>query len=97
MARGARWAIISPMTTATPAPVELASRSADGIEVALLWAPGTDRLTVSVVDVRLNTSFQLAAPAAAAWQVFNHPYAYAARRGVPVAAAVRREPVAAPD
>jgi hypothetical protein len=88
-------------TAASPrAPVELCSRTNDGIEVTLLWTPGADRLTVSVVDSRLSTAFRLAAAPAEAKRVFDHPYAYAASRGlldddVPTATAAQREPVAA--
>jgi hypothetical protein len=57
---------------------ELHHRSADGIEVSLLWSRGTGRLTVAVEDSRSGESFQLAAPAEKALDVFEHPFAYAA-------------------
>jgi hypothetical protein len=71
-------------TTAAPvcAPIELCSRSADGIEVTLLWSPDSNRLTVAVVDTKLNSSFQLEPAPDEAWDVFEHPFARAAALGV---------------
>jgi hypothetical protein len=69
---------MSTITAPTCAPLELCSRSADGIEVALLWSPDSDRLTVAVVDTKLNSSFQLEPAAHEARDVFEHPYAWAA-------------------
>jgi len=61
---------------------ELAQRTSDGIEVTLLWSPADGRLTVSVADGRYGEAFVLDAAADEALDVFNHPYAYAAHRGV---------------
>lgn len=57
---------------------ELHHRSADGIEVSLLWSPLTNALTVAVEDSRSGMSFEVPAPAEKALDVFEHPYAYAA-------------------
>jgi len=57
---------------------ELHHRSADGIEVSLLWSRVTNALTVAVEDSRSGTSFEIAAPAEKALDVFEHPFAYAA-------------------
>jgi hypothetical protein len=57
---------------------ELHHRSADGIEVSLLWSRGTNALTVAVEDSRSGISFEVRAPAAKALDVFEHPFAYAA-------------------
>jgi hypothetical protein len=57
---------------------ELHHRSADGIEVSLLWSPVTNALTVAVEDSRSGVSFEVPAPAEKALDVFEHPYAYAA-------------------
>jgi hypothetical protein len=57
---------------------ELAQRENDGIAVTLVWHSGTDRLTVKVRDQRNGDSFDLAAHARNALDVFNHPFAYAA-------------------
>jgi hypothetical protein len=56
---------------------ELHHRSADGIEVSLLWSRQTNALTVAVEDSRSGVSFELPAPADRALDVFEHPYAYA--------------------
>lgn len=63
---------------------ELAYRASGGIEVVLSWHPGTDELFVSVSDERRGTSFELAAGPDQALDVFNHPYAQAAFRGLPL-------------
>ncbi len=57
---------------------ELHHRSADGIEVSLLWSRVTNALTVAVEDSRSGLSFEVPAPADKALDVFEHPYAYAA-------------------
>ncbi len=72
-------------TAATPcAPIELCSRAADGIEVTLLWSPDSNRLTVAVVDTKLNAGFQLEPAPEDAWDVYEHPFARAAALGVEV-------------
>jgi hypothetical protein len=64
------------MTDATI--TELHHRSADGIEVSLLWSRGTNALTVAVEDSRSGLSFELPAPAEKALDVFEHPFVHAA-------------------
>ena len=71
---------------------ELAQRETDGIAVTLLWHSETDRLTVTVRDRRTGEAFDLDAHARNAMDVFRHPYAYAARRGL---LAEVSEPIAA--
>jgi hypothetical protein len=66
---------------------ELAQRENDGIAVTLLWHRESDRLTVTVRDWRTGEAFDLDAEAGNAMDVFHHPYAYAARRGLLAAAA----------
>jgi len=56
---------------------ELAHRTADGLDVALLWSRGTGRLVVAVADTRSGESFTVEAPRDRALDVYNHPYAYA--------------------
>ncbi len=68
-----------PTTTTTPQ--ELAYRVTDGLEVSLLWSEA-DGLTVAVRDSRTDDSFELAVEGDDPLDVFNHPYAYAAFRGV---------------
>jgi hypothetical protein len=70
-------------TTQRSASEELASRTSDGVEVALLWHTDTDVLSVAVVDSKTGDSFELTlGDADRALDVFHHPYAYAAHRGV---------------
>jgi hypothetical protein len=72
---------------------ELAYRENDGVAVALFWHTQTDALTVSVVDRRTEDAFELSVDARDALEVFDHPYAYAAFRGLDTVAAGPREPV----
>jgi len=65
---------------------ELAHRENDGLEVSLLWNRDDGSLTVSVVDTRLGTALELPVGDASPLEVFYHPFAYAARRGFPLAA-----------
>jgi hypothetical protein len=58
---------------------ELARRSSNGIDVALLWSRLTNRLFVAVADDRTGYRFTIDAPADRALDVFNHPFAYATR------------------
>jgi hypothetical protein len=69
---------------------ELAARTNLGIEVVLLWYVGTERLEVQVTDSRLGESFALDVDHREAIAAFEHPYAYAAFRGIDYAT---REPV----
>lgn len=64
---------------------ELAHRTNDGIEVVLFWRQISNELTVSVFDQRSGAHFELASEPDNALDVFNHPYAYAAFRGLPYA------------
>jgi hypothetical protein len=61
---------------------ELAYRAGDGVEVSLLWSRAESRLTVVVSDSRTGDWFELPAHPENALDVFHHPYAYAAFRGV---------------
>jgi hypothetical protein len=66
--------------------VELAARENDGISVTLLWAPATNLLAVVVVDSRMCESFELVVdPDDRPLEVFYHPYAAAAVRGLDLA------------
>ena len=61
---------------------ELAQRETDGITVTLLWNRENDRLTVTVRDLHTGAALDLDAEPQHAMDVFHHPYAYAARRGL---------------
>jgi hypothetical protein len=65
---------------------ELACRASDGIEIVLFWHQGTGELLVSVSDEKSGAYFELAAGPDQALDVFNHPYAHAAFRGLPTEA-----------
>lgn len=60
---------------------ELAHRTSNGLDVALLWSRSTGRLTVSVADDRTGESFTVDAPRDRALDVYNHPFAYATLQG----------------
>ena len=61
---------------------ELDFRASDGVEIALLWSQCDERLIVQVIDTKLADSFRLEVDPTEAVDVFQHPYAYAAFRGV---------------
>ena len=66
---------------------ELAHRSADGIDVRLLWSASSDEVSVEVTDSRLDNVLYLPVARDRAMDAFNHPYAYAAGAGVDYEAA----------
>jgi hypothetical protein len=49
----------------------------------LFWQEATNEVTVSVSDERTGAYFELDADPDEALDVFYHPYAHAAHRGVP--------------
>jgi hypothetical protein len=62
---------------------ELASRETNGIRVTLLWSPSTNLVTVAVEDATNDDYFELVlADDEPALDVFQHPFAHAAARGV---------------
>ena len=68
---------------AGPARVVLAERKNSGIQVTLLWTEDTDTVAVLVRDEGTDDQFELSVePGANALDIFEHPYAYAAWRGV---------------
>ena len=71
---------------------ELDHRNADGVEVTLLWHTNGDFLSVVVSDARIGETFELVLDERDnAIDVFNHPYAYAAHRGLEFNLASREE------
>lgn len=66
---------------------ELDYRFGDGLEVALLWQPETNRVSVSVFDAKTGDDFDIEVDAAEASDAFQHPFAFAARRGIHLVAA----------
>ncbi len=64
---------------------ELAHRATDGVEVALLWYPSNDVVSVQVADTKAGETFELVlGEGDPPLDVFHHPYAYAAARGMDV-------------
>lgn len=68
--------------TTLETPRELAHRVNDGVEVMLLWSKLDNRLTVQVSDAKSGDFLQLEAERDNALEVFYHPYAYAAFKGI---------------
>ncbi len=63
--------------------VVLASRRNAGIRVALLWAADTNTIAVLVRDDSTSEQFELLVePQTNPIDVYEHPYAYAAWRGI---------------
>jgi hypothetical protein len=62
---------------------ELDRRQGDGLDVTLLWEPGSDHLYVAVADLRTRERFRIRVDAGRALDAFHHPYAYAVRRACP--------------
>lgn len=59
-------------------PRELASRTADGMLVRLLWCQDENRVFVAVDDHRTGKAFSVEVPdGERPLQVFDHPFAYA--------------------
>jgi len=64
-------------------PEELASRHSGTTEVALLWSEHTHRASVAVLDEGSGDYFELeVGEHDHPLDLFNHPYAYAAARGL---------------
>jgi hypothetical protein len=62
---------------------ELASRESNGITVRLFWSRSTNLVTVAVVDATTGDYFELVLDEhERALDVFHHPFAYAAARGL---------------
>jgi hypothetical protein len=67
-----------------PLPRELAHRSADGLEVVLLWDDAGSRATVVVGDTRTGQSYEVVLTGAEnPLDAFRHPFAYVTARRPP--------------
>jgi hypothetical protein len=66
---------------------ELDYRTNNGLEVVLQWDCRSRNLTVEVHDAVSGDEFTFPVDAAHALDAFRHPFAYAAHRGLPYAAA----------
>jgi hypothetical protein len=60
----------------------LAERKNAGIQVTLLWAKDTNAVSVLVREDGTDDEFELSVEPGDALDTFEHPYAYAAWRGV---------------
>jgi hypothetical protein len=56
--------------------VELATRSNDGLEVALRWSRRSGRVWVDVLHLATGEAVEIAADPAQALDVYYHPFAY---------------------
>jgi hypothetical protein len=57
---------------------ELHHRNNDGIDVWLMWDPGSDAVHVRVRDAKAGSAFEIPVTAPnSAMDVFHHPFAYA--------------------
>ncbi len=66
---------------------ELDRRTSDGIDVRLLWSQHDNRVLVAVNDSKTDEAFTVEVrDGERALDVFHHPYAYADRRSVALAA-----------
>ena len=69
--------------TRIPTAIDLASREADGVHVTLLWHGHEDFVSVVVEDSKTDETFELVlSDTDNALDVFDHPFAYAAFRGL---------------
>ena len=70
---------------------ELHSRVNDGIHVRLLWSQDDDRVVVAVDDRKTGDRFGVEVHRhERALDVFHHPFAYAASRGIEFASGASR-------
>ena len=73
-------------------PDDLMIREEDGKTVTLFWTRATNISAVGVIDHRNGESFELVLGADEnPLDVFHHPYAYAARRGLELQGSYARE------
>jgi hypothetical protein len=72
---------------------ELAHRESAGIQVSLFWSREDNTLSIVVRDNRTGDEFSVAAEPNEAMDVYRHPFAYAASRGVTSTMASDAEPV----
>lgn len=69
--------------TEEPWRTELASRESNGITVRLFWTRSTNLVTVTVADAANDDYFELVLDEhERAMDVFHHPFAHAAARGL---------------
>ena len=62
---------------------ELDRRSADGLDVTLVWNSLTELVYVVVIDAQRDDVLHIAVDAGDALDAFHHPYAYRRTRTAP--------------
>src|SRR5262249_30223440 len=72
------WLSMAPTSTYGDRIRELAHRSADGIDVTLVWNTCRDAVSVLVFERDADYLFELPVAREQAMDAFYHPYAYAA-------------------
>jgi hypothetical protein len=82
------WEEIEMTSTLITEARELDARSANGIEVRLLWH-GADVVSVAVFDATHGDAIEFVVEPDEALDAFHHPFAYAASHGVPFEAPQR--------
>ncbi len=76
---------------------ELMSRESSGITVRMLWSRATNLVTIAVDDAASDDYFELVLDEdAPALEVFHHPFAHAAARGLEFRTG-QPEPVVLPE
>jgi hypothetical protein len=70
------------MTTAGTQRSKLAHRSTDGIEVSLFWIQPSNRITIELVDNRIDERLEFEVANDKALDAFRHPHAYAAAQAL---------------
>jgi hypothetical protein len=60
---------------------ELNHRTIDGLDIRMLWDPGSNLVTIAVDDSRTGQSFEIeVGPGERPMDVFTHPFAYSPTR-----------------
>jgi hypothetical protein len=60
---------------------ELNHRTIDGLDIRMLWDPGSNLVTIAVDDARTGESFEVeVGPGVRPMDVFMHPFAYSPTR-----------------
>ena len=60
--------------------IDLANRRSDGIDVTLWWSPTESSVSVEVLHLASDSTFELSVDRSRALDAFYHPFAYAAWR-----------------
>ena len=66
------------MTTPPITPTSPARELCHGIEVTLVWIPGSERLQVAVLDKKRGHTLHIPVDPSRAMHVFDHPFPHAA-------------------